>query len=122
MHSKLAVVDGTAVWTESRHFTTNDTYRYSYDAILIQSSASAKNSTATFENRFKDDNFGLQRKPGGMTPTLTIGGVTVNNYFAPQEKNAGKIGARRTNAEKIIGFTAHSSTDGDIGNVAIART
>ena len=121
MHNKFVVVDGQAVWTGSWNFTTNDTYRYNNNGIQIQSPELARNYTVTFEKMFRDGLFGPKRKPGGTTPRLTIGGVTVENYFAPEDKVADKIVARLGKAQKTIDFMAYSFTDDGIGKVVIDR-
>ena len=121
MHDKFVVVDKQAVWTGSWNFTTNDTYRYNNNGILIQSPELARNYTITFEKMFADKKFGPQRKPGGTTPKLTIGGMPVENYFAPEDKVAGKIVARLKQAARTIDFMAFSFTDDDIGNAVLER-
>jgi phosphatidylserine/phosphatidylglycerophosphate/cardiolipin synthase-like enzyme len=121
MHNKFVVVDGKAVWMGSWNFTTNDTYRYNNNGILIQSPELARNYTVTFEKMFKDGKFGPQRKPGGTTPRLTIGGVTVENYFAPEDKVAEKIIPRLQRAQKTIDFMAFSFTDDNIGKAVMDR-
>ncbi len=121
MHSKFVVVDGKAVWMGSWNFTTNDTYRYNNNGIIIQSPELARNYTVTFEKMFKDARFGPQRKPGGTTPKLTIQGVTVENYFAPEDKVASKIIARLSQARKTIDFMAYSFTDDNIGKAVMDR-
>ncbi len=121
MHDKFVVVDGKAVWTGSWNFTTNDTYRYNNNGIAIQSPELARNYTVTFEKMFKDGKFGPQRKPGGTTPKLTIGGATVENYFAPEDGVAEKIIARLGKAQKTIDFMAFSFTDDAIGKTVRDR-
>jgi phosphatidylserine/phosphatidylglycerophosphate/cardiolipin synthase-like enzyme len=121
MHDKFVVVDGQAVWTGSWNFTTNDTYRYNNNGILIQSPELARNYIVTFEKMFKNQQFGPQRKAGGTTPGLTIGGVTVENYFAPEDKVAEKIIARLKKAQTTMDFMAFSFTDDDIGQVVMDR-
>ncbi len=121
MHNKFVVVDKTAVWTGSWNFTTNDTYRYNNNGVAIQSPELARNYTATFEKMFADKKFGAQRKPGGTTPRLTIGGSAVENYFAPEDKVAAKIVARLKQAARTIDFMAYSFTDDDIGAVVLER-
>lgn len=121
MHNKFVVVDGTAVWMGSWNFTANDTYRYNNNAMLIRSPELAQNYTVTFEKMWRDNKFGPSRKPGGTKPILTIGGVTVENYFAPEDRVASKIIARLQKAQKSIYFMAYSFTDENISNVAIAK-
>jgi phosphatidylserine/phosphatidylglycerophosphate/cardiolipin synthase-like enzyme len=121
MHDKFVVVDQSAVWTGSWNLTTNDTYRYNNNTILIRSPELARNYTATFEKMFADKTFGTQRKPGGTTPRLTIGGSMVENYFAPEDRVAAKIIARLKQAARTIDFLAYSFTDDDIGSVILER-
>lgn len=121
MHDKFVVVDGKAVWLGSWNFTTNDTYRYNNNGIAIQSPELAKNYTVTFEKMFQDGKFGPQRKPGGTTPKLTIGGVAVENYFAPEDHVPEKIIARVSKAQKTIDFMAFSFTDDAIGKAVMDR-
>jgi len=121
MHDKFVVVDKAAVWTGSWNFTTNDTYRYNNNGILIPSRELAQNYTVTFEKMFVDKKFSAQRKPGGTTPKLTIGGVTVENYFAPEDKVAAKIIARLKQAARTIDFMTFSFTDDAIGDAVRER-
>lgn len=121
MHNKFVVVDKAAVWLGSWNFTTDDTYRYNNNAMLIQSPELAKNYTATFEKMFNDKLFGAKRKPGGTTPKLTIGGIAVESYFAPEDKVAEKIRPRLQAAAKTIDFMAFSFTDNDLGQAVLDR-
>ncbi len=115
MHNKFVVVDRVAAWMGSWNFTENDTYRYNNNGILILSPELARNYTVTFEKMFVDKKFGPQRKPGGTTPRLTIGGVAVENYFAPEDNVAEKIVPRLKAATKKIDFMAFSFTDDATG-------
>jgi phosphatidylserine/phosphatidylglycerophosphate/cardiolipin synthase-like enzyme len=121
MHDKFVVVDDAAVWTGSWNFTENDTYRYNNNGIRIESLELAHNYTVTFEKMFVDKKFGPQRKPGGTTPRLTIGGVAFENYFAPEDKVTEKILPRLKQAASTIDFMAFSFTDDDIGNAVLDR-
>lgn len=121
MHDKFVVVDQKAVWMGSWNFTTNDTYRYNNNGILIQSPELAKNYTVTFEKMWRDKLFGGQRKPGGTTPKLTIGGVAVESYFAPEDGVTEKIVNRLKAAQKTIDFMAFSFTDDEIGATVSGR-
>ena len=121
MHDKFVVVDGQSVWTGSWNFTTNDTYRYDNNGILIHSPELARSYTVTFEKMFKDKKFGPLRRPGGTTARLAIGGATVENYFAPEDKVAEKIRARLSRTQKTIDFMAFAFTNSDLGNVVLER-
>jgi phosphatidylserine/phosphatidylglycerophosphate/cardiolipin synthase-like enzyme len=121
MHDKFVVVDGSAVWTGSWNFTTNDTYRYNNNGAEIQSPALAHNYTVAFEKRFKDKRFGAKAKPGGTTPVLTIGGDKVENYFAGEDEVTRAIVARINQAQTSIDFLAFSFTEDSIGQALLAR-
>ncbi|HEX9015995.1 MAG TPA: phospholipase D-like domain-containing protein, partial [Chloroflexota bacterium] len=121
MHDKFVVVDEKAVWMGSWNFTTNDTYRYNNNGILIQSPELARNYTATFEKMWRDRKFGAARKSGGTTPSLTISGVAVESYFAPENGVAEKIVNRLKGAAKTIDFMAFSFTDDEIGATVRGR-
>ncbi len=121
MHNKFVVADRAAVWTGSWNFTTNDTYRYNNNGILIQSPDLARNYTATFEKMFNDKKFGPARKAGGTRPRLVIAGVAVENYFSPEDRVMEKIIARVKTAAQSIDFMAYSFTDDDLANAITAR-
>ena len=121
MHDKFVIVDKAKVWMGSWNFTENDTYRYNNNGIEIPSPELAKNYTVTFEKMFNDKKFGPQRKPGGTTPRLTIGGVAVENYFSPEDNVTEKIIVRLKAAAKKIDFMAFSFTDDDLGNAVLER-
>lgn len=121
MHDKFVVVDGVAVWSGSWNFTENDTYRYNNNGILMHSSELARNYTATFEKMFNEKKFGRARKTGGTTPRLTIEGVSIENYFAPEDGVSEKIVARLKRAAATIDFLAFSFTDDAMGKAVRER-
>ncbi len=121
MHDKFVVVDAQVVWTGSWNFTENDTYRYNNDAILIRSPELARNYTATMNKMFVEKDFGAARKPGGTMPRLQIGGVNVENYFAPEDRVAAKILPRLQGAMTRVDFMAYSFTDDDLGSAILDR-
>ena len=120
MHNKFAVVDSLAVWTGSWNFTENDSYRYNNNAIEIDSPELARNYHTKFELMFKDKEFGPGR-PATRTTRFTIGGITVENYFSPEDNGASRIIARLSQAQESIYFMAFSFTDDDIGQVVRDR-
>jgi phosphatidylserine/phosphatidylglycerophosphate/cardiolipin synthase-like enzyme len=121
MHNKFVVVDGARVWTGSWNFTEFDTYRFDNNALAISSPELARNYTTKFQAMFEQRLFGPNRPTGTTTPRLTIGGIQVENYFAPEDKVAEKIIARLNTAQQSIDFMAFSFTDNDIGKVVRER-
>ena len=117
MHNKFVVVDGQAVWTGSWNFTQNDTTRYDNNSILIYSPELAHNYLVTFNKMFEEKKFGPDRKPGGTTPRITIGGIPVENYFAPEDEVGAKITEKLEKATSSVYFMAFSFTDDRMGKV-----
>ncbi|MGH2542403.1 MAG: phospholipase D-like domain-containing protein [Ardenticatenaceae bacterium] len=122
MHNKFVVVDEREVWTGSWNFTENGTYRNNNHAIRIASPQLARNYTATFEKMWLDGAFGASREAGGMFSRLTIQGIPVLNYFAPEDQVAERIAAHLAQAEETIDFMAFAFTDDLIGETMLART
>jgi phosphatidylserine/phosphatidylglycerophosphate/cardiolipin synthase-like enzyme len=121
MHDKFVVGDGAAVWTGSWNFTDGDTYRLNNNAIRIVSRQLAQNYTVEFEKMFAQRSFGPSKPAGGTEPLVTLQGVRIENYFAPEDGVAGKITGRLDQAQQSIHFMAFSFTSDAIGNAMLAR-
>src|SRR4051812_7770384 len=121
MHDKFVVVDGQAVWTGSWNFTDGDTYRLNNNAIKIVSSQLAQNYTAEFEKMFVQRSFGPSKPAGGTEPLVTLQGVQIENYFAPEDGVADKIAGHLAQAQQSIHFLAFSFTNDVIGSAMLAR-
>jgi phosphatidylserine/phosphatidylglycerophosphate/cardiolipin synthase-like enzyme len=121
MHDKFVVVDNRAVWTGSWNFTVNDTYRYNNNAIVIQSPELANNYTTVFEKMWRDKKFGPSRKTGGTTSVLSIQGVAVESYFAPEDPVTKHMLSRLQSAQTSVDFLAFSFTEDTLGNALIER-
>jgi phosphatidylserine/phosphatidylglycerophosphate/cardiolipin synthase-like enzyme len=121
MHNKFMVVDGAAVWTGSWNFTDGDTYHLNNNAIKIVSRELAQNYTAEFEKMLVQRSFGPNKPAGGTAPLVTLHGVRIENYFAPEDGVADKIIARLNQAQQSIHFLAFSFTSDPIGSAMLAR-
>lgn len=115
MHDKFIVVDSVLVWTGSWNFTTDDTYRYNNNALIIRSSELARNYTVAFERMFSAHRFGAAKMAGGTTARLDVDGIVVESYFSPEDRPADKIIARLRQAQQSIYFMAFSFTHDGIG-------
>ena len=115
MHNKFVVVDNQALWTGSWNFTDGDTYRLNNNAIRISSPELAQNYTLEFEKMFGQRLFGPAKPASMHDPVLQIGGVRVENYFAPENKVASRVSARLKQAKQSIHFLAFSFTNDTIG-------
>ena len=121
MHDKFVIVDGQAVWTGSWNFTDGDTYHLNNNAIKIISSQLAQNYTAEFEKMFVQHSFGPSKPAGGTEPLVTLQGVPIENYFAPEDGVADKIAGHLAQAQQSIHFLAFSFTNDVIGKAMLAR-
>lgn len=121
MHHKFVVADGAAVWTGSWNFTVGDTYRLNNNAIRIASPELAQNYTAEFEQMFVQRAFGPRKRAATPHPALTIGGVPVESYFAPQDHVATQIVRHIAQAQRSIHFLAFSFTSDPIAEAMLER-
>jgi phosphatidylserine/phosphatidylglycerophosphate/cardiolipin synthase-like enzyme len=115
------VVDGEWVWTGSWNWTVGDTYRLNNNAIRIRSPQLAANYAAEFEKMFTNRQFGPSKAPGVPNPKITIGGATIETYFAPQDHPARPLAARIRAATKSVHFLAFSFTHDDLGQAVMER-
>lgn len=121
MHNKFVVADLQAVWTGSWNFTDGDTYRLNNNAIWIKSPELAQNYHTEFEKMFGQKKFGPNKPKGVPNPKLTIGGASVENYFAPEDEVEPRIIDRITGAKQSIRFLAFSFTADSIGKAVRER-
>ncbi len=121
MHNKFMVIDGERVWTGSMNFTDNDAYRNNNNAALIRSPDLARNYAAKFAAMFERRAFGPARRAGDTVPQLTIEGIRVENYFAPEDPTVEAIRRAIQSARKRIVFMAFSFTHPQLGNVLLER-
>jgi phosphatidylserine/phosphatidylglycerophosphate/cardiolipin synthase-like enzyme len=121
MHDKFVVVDGRTIWTGSWNFTDGDTYRLNNNAIKIVSTELAQNYTAEFEKMFVQRQFGPNKSSGSTAPVISLQGVRIENYFAPEDGVADKIAGRVAQAQQSIHFLAFSFTNDTIGQAMLAR-
>jgi len=114
MHNKFVVIDGATVWTGSWNLTENGSYRNNNNAVAIQSARLAENYTTEFEEMFTDKAFGPTSPANTPHPKLTIGGVEVENYFAPEDQVSEKLISLLSGAQSSIRFMAFSFTHDSI--------
>lgn len=115
MHDKFVVIDGSAVWTGSWNLTENGTYRNNNNAVALQSVRLAENYAAEFEEMFEEESFGPTSPADTPHPKLKIGGVAIENYFAPEDEVAEKLVSLLEGAQSSIRFMAFSFTHDGIG-------
>ena len=121
MHHKFTVVDGEWVQTGSWNYTDGDTYRLNNNLAIFRSRELAANYTAEFEKMFTQRIFGPRKPKGVPHPALEVGGVRLENYFAPQDDIAPRLVERINQAQRKVHFMAFSFTHDGIGQAMVAR-
>lgn len=119
MHDKFAVIDGAVVWTGSMNYTFSDAYRNDNNVIEIHSPDLAQNYTHEFEKMFISQQFGAHVMGDTPHPTVTVGGVQIENYFAPNGQVAAHIENVLAGATRSIYFMAFSFTRRDFGQTLL---
>jgi phosphatidylserine/phosphatidylglycerophosphate/cardiolipin synthase-like enzyme len=121
MHHKFVVADGEVVLTGSWNFTTGDTYRLNNNAVRFAVPELAANYTAEFEKMFTQRRFGPTKPKGVPNPRITVGGATIETYFASEDDPSTRIVELVRGARTSIQFLAFSFTHEGIGNAVIER-
>ncbi len=114
MHNKFWVFDGQTVWTGSTNVTENGFYRNNNNAIVIRSTRLAQNYTTEFEEMFNGE-FGPRSPANTPNPQITLNGVLIENYFAPEDDVVGALTNLIAQADTSIHFMAFSFTQDMIG-------
>jgi phosphatidylserine/phosphatidylglycerophosphate/cardiolipin synthase-like enzyme len=121
MHNKFIIIDGYIVYTGSLNYTTNGVYCNNNNLVRIESSRLAANYRAEMDEMYNERQFGPDSPENTPNEQLTIGGVPVENYFAPEKKLAPIIADAVANAQSEILFMAFSFTEEQIGEAMLAR-
>lgn len=121
MHNKFMVIDGDRVWTGSMNFTYHDVYQNDNNAVLIHSSDLARNYSTKFSAMFERRAFGPARTSGDTVPRLTVRGIRMENYFAPEDPTIEAIQQVIRGARERIVWMAFVFTHPRIADVLIER-
>ncbi|MEI7770639.1 MAG: phospholipase D-like domain-containing protein [Chloroflexales bacterium] len=120
LHSKFIIVDAALVWTGSWNATTNDTYRNNNNLLRITAPAIVANYQAEF-SQMAASHFGTSKQPQTPNPRVSVGGVSVENYFAPKDGVSKHVVDWIGRATQSVDFLAFSFTSDAIGDAMIAR-
>ncbi len=121
MHNKMIIIDSKILFMGSWNLSYNDTYRNNNNLLKITSPTLIANYQAKFNELFVDKHFGTHAVVKAITPSLTIGGVQVENYFAPTDQVMAKLVQYVQGAKKSIHFMIFTYTDQDLANAMIAQ-
>lgn len=121
MHNKFCVIDGERVWTGSTNITENGMYRNDNNAVLVRSRKLAENFSGEFAEMFERHKFGRRSPRKTPHPQLTVDGIRVECYFAPEDDVRDEIIAEIRDADNTIDFMAFAFTSEDIAKAMAAR-
>lgn len=121
MHNKFCVVDKTWVWTGSANITSNCMFRNNNNVLLITSVELAQNFTHEFEEMFHLQQFGAGSPPRTPYPVLTISGITIETFFAPEDQAGKAIIHRIRESSEGINFMAFVFTSVPIAEAMAER-
>ncbi|RMH02161.1 MAG: hypothetical protein D6706_00660 [Chloroflexi bacterium] len=121
MHDKFVVIDGRFLWTGSMNLTTNGVYCNNNNIVRFDSPRLAANYTTEMDEMYNDRLFGPDSPDNTPNETLTIHGIQLENYFAPEKELAPVIARAVARAQDEILFMAFSFTDDQIGEAILGR-
>jgi phosphatidylserine/phosphatidylglycerophosphate/cardiolipin synthase-like enzyme len=110
MHNKFFVIDGNIVWTGSFNYTENASHRNNENAVVFYVSELAQNYEREFAEMFAGD-FGPTSASDTPYPTINVDGITISNYFAPEDEVMDKVIAVVGSAKDSVNFLSFSFTD-----------
>ncbi len=121
MHNKFLVIDGRYTWVGSMNFTTNGAHCNNNNLVRLDSAQLAQNYITELNEMYDDREFGPRSPENSPNEQVTIGGVLVENYFAPEKELAPIIGDLVNAAQSEILFMAFSFTIDLIGEPILER-
>lgn len=121
MHDKIIIVDSQILFIGSWNMSYNDTFRNNNNLLAITDPDLIANYQAKFKELFVDKVFGAKSRVGAQTPSLTLDGTQVENYFSPVDNVMDHIVAQVIAAKKSIRFMAFTYTDKRLSNAMIAQ-
>ncbi len=121
MHNKFVVIDGRIVWTGSMNFTSNGVYCNNNNLVRFESPELAQNYVVEMDEMYVERSFGPESAENTPNTQLTIDGVRVENYFAPETELSPLTARTVARAQEEILFLAFSFTDNIIGEALLGR-
>lgn len=120
MHNKFFVFDNECVWTGSFNISINAAYRNNENALYFCSKEAAQNYSTEFEEMFAGQ-FGPSSTANTPFPVFTTQGITIENYFAPEDEVMAQIVSEVLSAKTSIHFMAFSFTSDSLGGAMLSK-
>ena len=122
MHDKMVIIDSKILYMGSWNLSYNDSYRNNNNLLRITDSRLIANYQAKFNELFVDKRFGTHAQVQAPNPSLTIDGVAVENYFAPEDGVMARLVALVQGAKKSVHYMIFTYTHQDLSDAMIARS
>src|SRR3989344_6457261 len=107
MHNKFCVVDNEKLLTGSMNPNFNGVNKNNNNLLLIQSKYLAENYEAEFKELWQ----GIFKKGDPVKyPLIELSGISIENYFCPEDHCAQQVAAELKQAKRSIYFMAFSFT------------
>lgn len=119
MHNKFTVIDQRYVWIGSMNYMPNDIYCNNNNLVWFDSEELAANYTTEMDEMYEERSFGPRSTVNTPAEQLNIGGVAVENYFAPEIEVAPIVGDLIRQAQNEILFMTFSFTHEDVGEAML---
>lgn len=110
MHNKFFVIDSQIVWTGSFNYTENASHKNNENAVIFDVPQLAENYEREFSEMFAGE-FGPTSTADTPYPQINLDGITLSNYFAPEDEVMAKVIAVVGGAKDSIDFLSFSFTD-----------
>ncbi len=121
MHDKFVVIDRYQVWTGSMNFTLNGAYRNDNDLVAITSPRLAQDYTAEFEEMAVAHRFGADSPANTPFPRLSVDGIPLEVYFAPEDHPLRHVLPVVRGAKKHIVLMVFNFTNRDLARLLVAQ-
>jgi phosphatidylserine/phosphatidylglycerophosphate/cardiolipin synthase-like enzyme len=119
MHNKFCIIDGKKISSGSMNPTNNGATKNNNNLIFIESNALATNYEAEFQEMW---NGTFKKGDPVLNPVIELDGITIKNYFCPEDDCAEKVKDELKKAKKSIHFMTFSFTNEGIGNIILLKS
>jgi len=118
MHNKFCIIDGKKISSGSMNPTNNGATKNNNNLLLIESSVLATNYEAEFQEMW---NGTFKKGDKNLNTVVDLNGVTIKNYFCPEDNCAEMVKEELKKAKKSIHFMTFSFTDKEIANIMLLK-
>ncbi len=119
MHNKFCIIDGEKISSGSMNPTNNGATKNNNNLLFINSKVLAMNYEAEFQEMW---NGTFKKGDPVLNPVIELDGITVKNYFCPEDHCAEKVKEELKKAKESIHFMTFSFTNDGIGNIILLKS